>query len=298
VPRGEAIFYIGRVTKLGFDSAQMLSALLRTLPFIDDDIIWSLVGVKEQSADGHAFVHGELTRAKADATVTVLTDTLTTKLEKDEPRLVYATSEFVYLPEFSAIAFRSIPNLIEPRKFIRKFCRIIELSLGDLLVECGIKLLDDLKTFYERLEKIDAITAIKVSVRPPNPLFGRMWESLKQYLADRKAEELSLREIGRKEGISTKLKQLIQLILEADPEKTEKFLRENDLSPTDTAVLMSLDGYGDGRIDGRSAGAHVFIKTHESIVHFTLPAEHNVEAVHAEARKILEDISDERLLRH
>ena len=59
---------------------------------------------------------------------------------------------------------------------------------------------------------------------------------------------------------------------------------------------MSLDGYGDGRLDGKQGQKHFFIKTHEKIVHFSLPTEHDFTAIYNETNIILKGISDERYM--
>ena len=61
-------------------------------------------------------------------------------------------------------------------------------------------MLDDLRSFYDRLSLMDSIEVIKAMVKPPNPLFGKLWESLKKYLNDRKLDELQLKEIAKKQN--------------------------------------------------------------------------------------------------
>lgn len=298
MPKGEAVFYVGRVVKTGFDADDLKKALLEPKAYIENDIAWSIIGTEIVNNEGSTYVKGELCKAKPDAKVTVLNSQLSEKEEKEEPRLVFGLSEFIYIPEYSGITFRSIPNQIEPRAFIRIFNRIIEDTLGTLLVQSEIKMLDDLKGFYEQLIKIDTITCIKTRVKPPNPLFGRLWESLKKYLESRTTEELQLKEVGKKKGIVTKVKELIKLILEGDEEKISQYITTNNMSIVDLSVLMSLDGYGDGRIDGTQGSKHVFIKTHERIIHFTLPTEHSVDDVYYEANSIYLEINNERYLKH
>ena len=150
--------------------------------------------------ENQVYIKGELSKARPDARVTVLNTELSKKEEKEEPRLVQGISEFVYLPEFSGIAFRSIPNQIEPKAFIRIFSKIIENTLGNFFIQCEIKMLDDLRSFYDRLSLMDSIEVIKARVKPPNPLFGKLWESLKKYLNDRKLDELQLKEIAKKKN--------------------------------------------------------------------------------------------------
>ena len=298
MPRGEAVFYVGRVVKTGFDTKEFIGALIDSKPFYNNEIVWSIIEVEQVTLENQVYIKGELSKARPDARVTVLNTELSKKEEKEEPRLVQGISEFVYLPEFSGIAFRSIPNQIEPKAFIRIFSKIIENTLGNFFIQCEIKMLDDLRSFYDRLSLMDSIEVIKARVKPPNPLFGKLWESLKKYLNDRKLDELQLKEIAKKKGINTKIKELIQLILEGSEQKIQEYIAENQISLTDLALLMSLDGYGDGRLDGKQGQKHFFIKTHEKIVHFSLPTEHDFTAIYNETNIILKGISDERYMEH
>lgn len=298
MPRGEAVYYVGRVVKTGFTNEDLIPALIEPKPFFNDDTIWTINDGQQIIEDNTVYIKGELSKAKPDARIPVLTENMKGKFEKDEPRMVLASSKFVYIPEFSGIAFRSIPNQIEPKTFIRQFCRIIESSLGDFFVQCEVKMIDDLESFMDRLKRIEKITLIKSRVKPPNPLFGILWESLKNYLVQRKTEELQFKEISRSAGLETEIKTLIQLIIQGDQEKIKKFIETHSISIVDLSVLMALDGYGDGRIDGIQQNRHVFIKTHERIIHFTLPTEHEFSDIHSEAYKILTDVNNERYLGH
>jgi hypothetical protein len=298
MPKGEAVFYVGRVIKTGFDNNEFIETLANSKPFYYNEIVWSIIEVEQLTIDNSVFIKGELSKAKPDAKVTVLNTELSKKEEKEEPRLVQGISEFVYIPEYSGIAFRSIPNQIEPKTFIKIFAKIIENSLGNFFVECEIKMLDDLKSFYDRLSMMDHIETIKARVKPPNPLFGKLWESLKKYLLERKLDELQLKEIAKKKGINTKIKELIRLILDGDEIKIEEYISKNQISVTDLALLMSLDGYGDGRLDGKQGQKYFFIKTHEKIVHFSLPTEHDFSSIYNEAVFVLKEISDERYMEH
>lgn len=298
MPKGEAVFYVGRIVKTGFDYTELVEALMEPKPLYDNEIVWSIIEVEQITIDNKVYIKGELSKAKPEAKVTVMNTDLSRKEEKEEPRLVQGISEFVYIPEYSGIAFRSIPNQIEPKTFIRIFSKIIESTLGDFFVQCEIKMLDELKSFYEELSLMDNIEVIKARVKPPNPLFGKLWESLKKYLSERKLDELQLKEVAKKKGINSKIRELIRLILEGDEEKVEEYIKKNQISITDLALLMSLDGYGDGRIDGTQGQKYLFIKTHEKIVHFSLPTDHDFPAIYKEASIILKEISDERYMEH
>jgi hypothetical protein len=248
--------------------------------------------------DGIKYYFGKLSKAKPDATVKIMTQDYKVEIEKDEPDMLICSSEFVYIPKYSGIAFHSLPNNIEPKTFIKIFKKIIENTLGDFFVECTINLIDDLITFIKKLKQFDSISAIKVAVNPPNPLFGRFWEPLKNYLQERNAEEVLIKESNKHKGLISKLLELIEILLRNDEKEITQYLAENKISLTDAGILMSMDGYGNGRIDGRAEGQHIFIKTHEKAIHFTVQKEINKEDVFMKADTYFKRINDERHMEH
>jgi hypothetical protein len=295
----EAVFYLGRVVKTGFSQEDFIGVIFDSEPFNDGVNAWNIVDTTIFENDGRKYYYGRLIKAKPDSTVRVMSNDYKQEIEKEEPDMVIASSEFVYIPDYSGISFHSIPNHIEPQKFIRKFCDIVEKNLGDFFVECQIRLLDDLEDFYKRLDSFDSITKMKATVNPPNPLFGKLWESLKKYLEERKATELRIQEVSKNGSLSTQIKELIRLILKGDKSEIEKYVREHNLSNLDLALLMSLDGYGTGRIDGKTKEEYKFIKTHEKTMHFSITRDQLTEStIYSQTETKFKRITDERYMEH
>jgi hypothetical protein len=284
--------------KSGFDQGQFLGALNEPKPFFDGSNTWNIVAVETLPFENTSFIFGKLSKIKPDATVKVMTQNYSKEIEKDEPDMVISSSEFVYIPDYSGIAFHSIPNHIEPKKFVQIFTRIIEDSLGAFFVQCELNLIDDLTSFLKKLDSIQEINRIKISVNPPNPLYGKFWKSLKEYLEGRNAEELTMVESSKKKNLRTRIKELLALLVEGNEEKIDEYIKQNQSSLLDLGILMSLDGYGSGRIDGTTNGKHEFVKTHEKILHFSLPPDPEAEDIFQAAEKVLRRISDERYMGH
>jgi hypothetical protein len=295
----ELVFYLGRVVKTNFSQEEFINVIRNSEPINDGLNAWNIVNTAIFENNGKKYYYGRLIKAKPDSTVRVMSSDYKQEIEKEEPDMVIASSEFVYIPDYSGISFHSIPNHIEPQKFIRKFCDIVETNLRRLFVECQIRLLDDLENFYKRLDSFDAITKMKATVNPPNPLFGKLWESLKEYLKERKATELRIQELSNNGSLSTQIKELIRLILKGDKNEIEKYLHEHNLSDLDLALLMSLDGYGTGRIDGKTNGEYKFIKTHEKTMHFSVIRDQLTESViYSKTETIFKRITDEQYMEH
>ncbi|MEW6058426.1 MAG: hypothetical protein AB1540_17635 [Bdellovibrionota bacterium] len=86
--------------------------------------------------------------------------------------LMEASSPFVYLPEFSGIAYKHVWNLLQRDQFARAFCKLIESTEHSFFGRCELEPVTDLRTFVTRLSKLERVTVLQASVKPPNPLFG------------------------------------------------------------------------------------------------------------------------------
>ena len=122
-----------------------------------------------------------------------------------------------------------------------------------IFVECSIKLIDDLRDFYQKIIKLDKITTLQSKVNPPNPLFGKFWEPLKNYLIGRNADEVVFKEVSKSGELFTRIKEILELLMNGTKEEIEDYINSNDISLVDTSILMSLDGYGDGNIIGKES---------------------------------------------
>jgi hypothetical protein len=295
----EAVFYIGRLVKTGFTQEEFISTLFDSKPFNDRNNIWNISNMIQENINDLVCYFGKLSKAKPDAMVTVMSQNYKQEIKKEEPDMVIASSEFIYIPDYSGIAFHSIPGQIEPRKFKQIFSAIIERSFQNFFVECKINLIDDLETFFKKLNKFDRISKISATVKPPNPLFGKLWIDLKKYLEERNATELRMQEQSKGSALKTDIKELIELILAGNKEKIEEYLKNHRLSLMDLMILMSLDGYGTGRIAGESNSKYIFIKTHENLLHFSLLKDKisNTE-IFEKTNEILKGISNERHMGH
>jgi hypothetical protein len=293
----KAVFYIGRVVKIGISQDEFIKTMLNSRPYDDGIFKWNIVNVQENEIDNTQYYCGKLNKAKPDAMVKVMVDEYKTEIEKEEPDLIVCSSEFIYIPKYSGIAFHSIPCQIEPRKFIKIFKEIIENTHEYFFVECSINLIDDLETFVKKLKRFDTLTVIKASVNPPNPMFGRFWESLKKYLQERNAEEVSIKEANRHGALSSNILDILELLLIGDEQKINQYLKNRPISPADAAILMSMDGYGTGRIDGKVDGQNTFIKTHERTIHITA-SQDDIEEIFLKTNAQLKRIKDERHMEH
>ncbi len=139
---------------------------------------------------------------------------------------------------------------VDRSMFLTQFVKVVVQHFGDFFVDCEIEPIVDIRTFAAKLLDLDIITAIEAKVHPPNPLFGRAWESLDKYIDERNASELKIGEQGTKERpLKTNLPKIASA-LALDQAST---ISEVDV--TDASILMAADGYGSGKVSGYNKDA-------------------------------------------
>jgi len=183
-----------------------------------------------------------------------------------------------------------LPNFHEDRSDYHNF-----------FVDCSVEPVVDYRAFMEKLDNLDRITEMSAKVHPPNPLFGHLWGPLKDYIAQRNAEEVSVREKKTDgEGLKTALRELMRELLagpsEAPVSVSPTVPQKVDI--TDAAMLMAADGYGHGKVIGEQRGEEVIIRTSDTHKSFLHPKEPDPAELAKSAAKLFKAISDERHMEH
>lgn len=295
---GNAIYYLGRVIKVGnLESRDVINAILEPKPIIRRGNCWSFFDAELHENNGVEFIYAKLSKYNPEGEVVIADIDTNKEVKRPEPNLRIASSPFVYIPSVSGIAFARVPNSIEENQFIRSFKDIIQLKYDSFFVECDIKFITDLRTFSEKLLSLDGIYSISANLRPPNPLFGPLWESLKEYIKERRSEKMIIREESNEnKPLNTELPTHIQKMVE----QTEDHPYEPDekLPIGDEAILMSADGYGSGIIKGKKQHERIVIKTSETKKNFEYTKEPNPIELFEKAYEIFKRIERDRHMEH
>jgi hypothetical protein len=286
-------FYLGRVIKIAIDQQKLLDALLTSLPITVGKFRWAIIDVQDRRQEEFPYFFAKLAKYSKDGQVSLVEESQKTEVSANAPNLLVASSPFVYLPEFSGIAYLHVWNEIQDDVFPRRFKAIVEESLGKFFVDCHIEPLADYQRFITKLKEIDVIDKISATVHPPNPLFGRLWKPLNDYLKKRNATEVRVREAAAAGGLKTDLALTVTQLVE-HPDEAPTI----ELSITDSAVLMAADGYGHGSISGTQNGEKVLIRTQDAQKSFQFPKDPDSLALASEARKHFERVSRERHMEH
>ncbi len=292
-------YYMGRVAKGGLlDSEKLIHAVLNPKPTAWWGKGWSFFDATRYTIREIDFVFAKLSKFHPDGEVVISDPASKKEAIQMEPNLRIASSTFIYIPKYSGVVFTTQPNHINEHQFGYHFANIIANTYDDFFVDCTVNLISDLRTFAEKLSKLDGIYKIHAKVNPPNPLFGPLWKSLKEYIDSRNSDSMSVREhAGDDAPLNTELPLHVQNVV--NQTETEQYLPSKPLPIGDAAILMAADGYGEGLVQGRQQGQEmVTIKTSETNRNFTFGRDPDPAALFEEASLIFDRIERERHMEH
>lgn len=290
-------YYLGRVIKLGnLDSNRLMDAIFFPKPIVAWGYAWSFIDSEKIEYENSQFVYGKLIKYSPDAEVFVVDPDKNKEIKRDEPNLSIASSPFIYIPEFSGIAYLRVSNHIEPKIFMKRFGTLIKNKYGGFFVECDVEPISDLSSFSLKLSKLDGIYNISATVSPPNPLFGPLWKDLKNYLEQRQTDRMKIQEESTENHtINTRLPSIVKDISEY---KSIETIMEQKVDIGDAAILMAADGYGSGLIKGKQKGEYVTIKTSETIKNFNFLKDATPAELFKKVYEIFKSIKDDRHMQH
>ena len=288
-------YYLARVIKLGeLNQTRLLDAIVKAPVVPIGQFEWTITDVIDRRRATTPYVFGNLAKYTREGTVKIVDEPSKQQVQAIAPNLLEASAPFVYLPEFSGLAFLHVWNGIQEDVFPRRFKSIIEAAYDNFFVDCTIEPITDYRAFLEKLNTLDRITELSAKVHPPNPLFGRLWGSLDKYVKRRQASEVAIRETtDSAKGLSTDLVKLIERILE-----NPKYQPKTEPDITDAAMLMAADGYGSGKAVGMDGDTEVVVRTNESQKSFLFEKEPAPEILATVAKIQFERVSEERDMGH
>ena len=291
-------YYVGRVLKLGLlDQTMLIDGILRPASIKNRGSKWTIIDSQEYKQGENHFIYGRLSKYAPDGEVTIIDEVKRQQIQQSEPNLLVASSPFVYIPSHSGIAFLNVYSHIEQKTFIDRFSKIIEESHNGFFVDCDIELISDLKSFAAKLGGLDRIHQINSKISPPNPLFGPLWSSLKDYLIERNTDRMTIIENAPEaKSIETDLPNIVQLAAEQEGE--QEYFTEEEIPIGDAAILMAADGYGSGTVRGIQEDEVVTIKTSETAKNFSFTKLPDPYELYEKVLSIFEKIKKNRHMQH
>lgn len=289
-------YFISRLIKVGeIYQDDILAALSEPKTITARSASYTITHFTEHIFKNETYYYGRLTKFKAEGLVKVIDRTKNREIDQIEPDLIIASSPFLFMPEYSCFVYLRIWNQIDLTTFSARIREIILASKDFFLVDCELQPVSDIKSFLDKIRRISIIHEIKAKVNPPNPLFGHLWKSLERYLANRNLDELKIAEKAADKPINTNLIELLQQI---DDNFDISGIDPNSIQIGDAAILMSIDGYGSGSIEGQIDQKYITIRTNQKSVQLRFPIDGNIDELFVEAKKILDNINHQRYLSH
>jgi hypothetical protein len=301
-------YYLGRVIKNYFLNQELfIKSLFDAKTITTRNYSWTITECMKFEDDGKiTYIFGRLSKFNPDGEVGKVDRTTKSEIRVPEPDLLVASSPFIYIPEYSGIAFLHIWNQIEDKTFISRFCQIIVASNENVFTECIIEPLTDLQTFLVKIKTLTRIYQISATINPPNPLFSPLWKPLRDYLRERDTHEMRIEEKNKnKSPIKTKIVDIIQRIIEIGAAKISRKDKESNLieepvpTITEAALLMAADGYGKGKISGIDTSKKiVVVRTAETTKSFIFSKDPEPQALYKISDEHFRNVSDQRRMRH
>lgn len=292
-------FYLARILKRGELTKEKIIEAMR------DPVTVDFRGTRYSFTDFQAFggsgqengFYARLAKYRQQGAVSVVREDEHESAEAEVRNLIDASSAFVYLPDYSGLAYRHIWNSLPREQFERVFKALVEFKY--VLAGCDIDPVTDLRTFVMRLSRLDRITELQATVSPPNPLFAPCWKSLSDYLRKRRLSEVQIKEQAEG-GIETRVKEIAEAVLQPGAASGRVLEMMEPLldGVGDAALLMAADGYGRARVRGRESDQEVVIRTSENQKSFLLEADPAPEILYERALRVFRQISEERGLEH
>lgn len=299
-----ATYYFGRVIKLGTVTQSSLLAALREPPSVKvGDFVYTITNALFAGApETPTYIFATLTKYTPEGAIAVVEPSAHREAMADVKNLVVASSNFIYLPEYSGIAYQHIWNKLQREQFERAFSAIIEERHGRFFAQSFIEPISNLATFVSRISTLSSISKIEATVHPPNPLFGRSWAGLRAYMKARRTAEVHVREVALPEqSLQTSVPQIaaaLQGLADAEAPSTLAPLGNYESMFADAAVLMAADGYGKARIEGQRAGRRVVVRTLDSQVSEQIERDIEPAMLYEQVQPIFARISEDRYMEH
>jgi hypothetical protein len=288
-------YYLGRVIKSGIlDTDKLIDAIVKSKALTIRKFTWIFTDVVDGRTNTLPFVYAKLSKYSREGQVTIVDPDAKSQIDALAQNLLVASSPFVYLPSYSGIAYLHIWNEIQEDVFERRFKTLVESVFENFFVDCQIEPVSDYREFTTKVRELERITEIAAKVHPPNPLFGRLWGSLNNYIKRRNVSEATFKEHQEGgNGLITNIVQLMEGILE-----NPQFEPQGEVDITDAALLMAADGYGLGKVSGDKDGDEVIIRTSDTQKSFLFDKEPTPDDLALEAASHFKQTSIERDMKH
>lgn len=295
----EGTYFLSRLHKNGLfgETSSIINSILNSGSKLAYSYNWLTIDAVAfpDETGSVAFAYGKLAKYASEGEVPVIDPSARSEDKVLEKNMRKAVSPFIYIPEENAVVHLKVWNDISEDTFRARFADVVTSSEAGRLLDCSLTSIDDAADFLAKVQNLDLISKITVTVVPPNPLHGRKWKQIKEELERRNSSELHLSE---KAIPQQSLDSQLQKITEDAPSDQPTDDSQENLDVVDAAVLMALDGYGKGKVVGTINGESKTIATHDTEISFNFDNDPDPMELYKASTDILNDINRRRGLEH
>lgn len=145
-------YYLGRVLKLNMSNDNFFNAISSSSIIETRKYLWTFINYQPFKQNGKVkYIYAELAKYLPSGEVSQVDEQIHVKRNIEVERHLISSSPFVYIPEFSGIAFQHIWNKIERKTFVSIFSKIIIDRYDEFFVECEIEPIAEYLKFLLKL---------------------------------------------------------------------------------------------------------------------------------------------------
>jgi hypothetical protein len=134
-------YYLGRVIKLGqLNQKTLIEAIGNAASVTVGKFTWTITDVEDKTASAKKYIYGALSKYSREGHVTVVNDKTNSRVDAIAKNLLVASSPFVYLPDYSGLAFLHVWNHIQEDLFPRRFKAVIEATHKNFFVDYCLRM--------------------------------------------------------------------------------------------------------------------------------------------------------------
>ncbi|MBA4077142.1 MAG: hypothetical protein C0508_19050, partial [Cyanobacteria bacterium PR.023] len=119
--------------KINLDQEMLMDAIANAPIVSIGKFDWTITDVDDKRNEQTPYVFGKLSKYAKEGHATVIDEVSRSQVDADVPNLLEASSSFIYLPEYSGVAFLHVWNGIQEDVFPRRFKSIIEAAFDGFL---------------------------------------------------------------------------------------------------------------------------------------------------------------------
>src|SRR5690606_20263564 len=129
-------YYLGRVRKLNIDKKDFIEALREPATIVGREYFWTFIDTEIESQG--KYVYAKLAKYSPEGSVPQVDEKQHESKDISIDKLLNAASSFIYIPEYSGIAFQHVWNKIEYKTFMKRFSDLINQRFKCFFAECEI----------------------------------------------------------------------------------------------------------------------------------------------------------------